>query len=256
MSTTDVLASGETLNKGETDQIKAVTKLVETCKPADAFQSVKSLIEAGDRNHIELGGMLSAIEANNWFEEKGFSSFSEYLSKGIAEEFGFEERTARYLVSTYRSLSDNEIPWHVVSPLGWTKLRYLAPILTADNADDWAAKAAGWTVQQIIAAVKAAKVTGNLNTPPEPQGEPPKSVSFQLFPDQKERVDAAIDHAMKAANTESKAVALDAICLSYIEGAQPVKPVKDQIKDLGYEEALNMISSIWPNIDINVSVPE
>jgi len=258
-STTDVLTSDTAGVETKHDAIQAVAQTVENYNATQAFQQVEALISAGNQSHIELGGVLSAIESNEFYSEKSYSSFSEYLSKGVAEEFGFEERTARYLIATYRSLVDNEIPWGKVEHLGWTKLRYLAPVLTKANVDSWVDKAGAMTVQQIIAAVKAAKAAGNLDAPPETSGETPKSLSFTLFPEQKERVELAVEHAMQAANTESKGTALDAICLNYLEGAQPVahqKTVKDQITELGYEEALNLVAAVYPDIDISVSVPD
>jgi hypothetical protein len=106
---------------------------------SSALTLVTALVEHGGNAEFCLGGVLETIKEKDWYGD--YESFGEF----VRVTCGFDIRQAQHLTRTYRYLVDKQISWTTVKPLGWTKLRLLvnAEELTAENAADWVAKAAG-----------------------------------------------------------------------------------------------------------------
>ncbi|MFM0501951.1 hypothetical protein [Paraburkholderia caffeinilytica] len=106
---------------------------------SSALTLVSAMVEHGGKLDFCLGGVLEAMSNMGWYGD--FESFPEF----VRVTCGFDVRQAQHLMRTYRYLTDKKISWATVKLLGWTKLRLLvnAQKLTAENAADWVAKAAG-----------------------------------------------------------------------------------------------------------------
>jgi len=105
------------------DLIVETVSEIEGMTKADAFSIVPTLIESVDFSYFKLGGVLSAIQDNDWWVDEA-GSFKEF----IPERFGLHYRKAMYLIKIYDGLVEADIPWAKVSGLGWTKLKELADI--------------------------------------------------------------------------------------------------------------------------------
>jgi hypothetical protein len=245
------------------DEVQEADLIVETAKEINAldketaFEVVPSLIDSVDFSYFKLGGVLSAIQDNDWWNDDSpnFRSF-------IEDNFGLHYRKGMYLIKIYDGLVEAEIPWHKVSGLGWTKLKELADILTQENCDEWVAKAESMTTLNLQAAVKAYKA-GDLSTDgtTDPDSSGVSTITFKVHPDQKETINEAVEQAMEDADTEFKGVALEAICMNFLAGGstkEAPKPLSLQatMENHSYEQVLEAFEAIWPEIAVTVELDE
>ncbi len=245
------------------DEVPEVDLIVETAKEINAldketaFEVVPSLIDSVDFSYFKLGGVLSAIQDNDWWngESPTFRSF-------IEDNFGLHYRKGMYLIKIYDGLVEAEIPWHKVSGLGWTKLKELADILTQENCDEWVAKAESMTTLNLQAAVKAFKA-GDLSTDgtTDPDSSGVSTITFKVHPDQKETINEAVDQAMEDSDTEFKGVALEAICMNFLAGgstkeAPKALSLQGTMEKYSYEQVLEAFEAIWPEIAVTVEIDD
>ena len=245
------------------DEVQEADLIVETAKEINAldketaFEVVPSLIDSVDFSYFKLGGVLSAIQDNDWWSDDSpnFRSF-------IEDNFGLHYRKGMYLIKIYDGLVEAEIPWHKVSGLGWTKLKELADILTQENCDEWVAKAESMTTLNLQAAVKAYKA-GDLSTDgtTDPDSSGVSTITFKVHPDQKETINEAVEQAMEDADTEFKGVALEAICMNFLAGGstkEAPKPLSLQatMENHSYEQVLEAFEAIWPEIAVTVELDD
>ncbi len=243
---------------GEADLLVDTAKEINARERASALEAVPSLIDSADFSYFKLGGVLSAIQENDWWQGEDYTKFKEF----VPGEFGLHYRKALYLIDIYDCLVEAEIPWYKVSGLGWTKLKELAKILTQENVDEWVAKAQDTSTIGLIAAVKAFK-QGELSTDgtTDPDSSGVSTVTFRVHPDQKETINEAVDQAMEDSDTEFKGVALEAICMNWLAGgstkAAP-KPLSLQgtMEKYSYEQVLEAFEAIWPEIAVTVELDE
>jgi hypothetical protein len=232
------------------DQIVDTVSYVEHLSQEDAFSTARLLIESGEYSNFKLGGILSKINGEKWTE--GYGSFNDMLA---AEFPTLKRRKAFYLMSIYTNLVEAEIKWSQVGHLGWTKLKELAPILTKENAEEWIAKAEKLTIIQLIEEIRKLSDGGSSDETEETKTL--TTITFKVYEDQKETINDAVTKAKVEAGTEFANVAIENICLSYLTGVAPAGPqktLKEQIADVGYADALGIISEMYENIDIKVAV--
>jgi hypothetical protein len=241
----------------EVDLIVETAKEINALDRETAFEIVPSLIESVDFSYFKLGGVLSAIQDNDWWNDDSpnFRSF-------IEDNFGLHYRKAMYLIKIYDGLVDAEIPWYKVSKLGWTKLKELADILTLENVDEWVEKANNMTTLNLQAAVKAFKqieagISLDGTTPPDSSGV--STITFKVHPDQKETINEAIEQAMEDSDTEFKGVALEAICLNFLAGGstkEAPKPLSLQgtMEKYSVEQVLEAFEVCFPNVNLTAEI--
>lgn len=129
----------------------------------------------------------------------------------VKARFGMSHRKACYLMRIVDALVVSDIPYSKVEHLGWSKLKELAPILTRENVDEMVALADRLTVVALRAHLKG-------HTPLD-------TVTFQVSPDHRARIDAALEHAMAelaldSSRAEDRGKALAAIMEAYLAGCQ------------------------------------
>lgn len=246
------------------DLIVTTSKEVENLTAEAALDMAHKLMDETEFSYFKLGGVLSVIQANSFWEGKGFETFKEFME----EEFGMPYRKGMYLIQIYNDLVESGVPWESVKGVGWTKLKELAKILTEDNVDEWVAKANSMTTIQLQEEIKASFTNGT-----EEGGEETTKVTtvttltFKLHDDQKEIVKACLEKAKVDFGTEYDAVALENIATAYMESGtgkaktvtktvEVAKPLIDSMKDVGWEEAINTFEQAFPNIDISLAVPD
>ncbi len=238
--------------------IAEVVKQVENLSADAAFKETTALIEAVDANYFKVGGLLSAIQANNYFTEKGYDNFKDCIEK----EFGLAYRKAMYLIKIYNAIVAADVEWSKVAKIGWTKLKEIADILTKDNVDELVAKAAELTVLQLQEYVKTL-MQGEGSVPTGEQGAKSDitTLTVKVHPEQKATIKEAMEKAKKEGNTDVDGVALEYVALSFVNTAGKAKPAslgdfKKLMAKAGYEKALEVFTGLWPSIDLKVEVPD
>lgn len=235
----------KTKTKDKSNVLFAVAEEVEGLTKPKALNLAEKLSDTIETDYLRLGGVLKVIYENAWFE--GYETFGSF----VAEKFGFQERKAKYLMEIYTSLIDKMIPWEKVSKLGWTKLKDLARFLTPENVDEWVEKAMPLTVvelQQLLKQENASKEKSVSTT------DDVTTVKFKLKNDQAETIQQALNKAKAEGGTDYDNVALELICTGYLSGSVGGPSLSELMKQVGYEAVLEQFDSLFPNIDITVSV--
>jgi hypothetical protein len=222
---------------------------VETLSKTQALNRADKLAEDIETNYFTLGGVLKLIADNSWFD--GFESFGLF----VYQNYGFQERKARYLMQIYTDLVTKQIPWEKVANLGWTKLKDLAGVLTLENVDDWVAKAEKMTVLELQGALKATQVPTDGTAKATDEFS---KISIKLKPDQMALYTAAINKGKAELGTDFDSVVLENICAGYVGGTVAVAPsadIKTMMKALGWQAALEQFVEVYPEIDLTVKEP-
>jgi len=242
----------EKATEQESDLIVDTVVEIENMTKEEAFELVPSLIENVDFSYFRLGGILSAIQENGWWEGEADS-----FKKFIPERFGLHWRKGYYLIGIFDSLVEADIPWSKVSGLGWTKLKELAPILTQDNVDEWVAKAMDLSVLQLKLAIKASKEAGSSLTADgttDPDSSGVATITFTVHPEQKDTIIQAVEQAQEEVETEFRGVALEAICLNYLAGGNTNEPKQMSLSSIlskhSAESVLDAFEVAFPNVDL------
>lgn len=274
MTTAAAVNETETTVKGTSKKAKtsgdvfldAAQKLENMNKEA-VLKAADKYAEDVELNYFYLGGALSVILQNAFFE--GAESFDQF----VGDRFGFKSRKARYLIDIYNNLVGKSIPWETVRPLGWTKLKDLAPRedFTAETAAAWVEKALPLTVLQLQAMLKGE--TGGDETPETEKGsDDVTTLKFKVHGSQLEVIKQGLSKAKGETQTEHDNEALANICLGYLGGsiqaptanpeALPTDPeaqvalLKALMQAIGAEKALDTYGEVYPEINIVVKEAE
>ena len=124
---------------------------IENTKEQDAVAEIAKLMEETEVRSFRIGGLLSLVQANGWYQP--FASFREF----VETKYGIGYRKAIYWIEIYNRLSNSGIPWEKVKDLGWTKLQIIAVVLTPENVEEWVSVAKSQNTVTLIETVKNAK---------------------------------------------------------------------------------------------------
>lgn len=258
-SPTMLLVKGNKSKKKSTDKmddpISEVCSEVLALDKESAFAQAHALIESVDFNYFHLGGVLSAIQDNEWYLEEGYESFKEC----IEERFGIKYRKAMYLIGIYEYLVEADIPWSKVSKIGWTKLKEIAPYLNSENVDEWAKLASELTVIQLQEYIRNMNKNEEGGSDDEGDGDssPLSTLTIKVHEDQKETILEAIERAKEEYATDYPGVALEAICASYLSGGKKnftKAGAIEYFKQIGYEKGLTIVEKAYPDMNITVEL--
>lgn len=212
--------------------------------------------EARGFNAFVLGGVLVRIAENNWFEDYGYTSFSDLVTNGL----GMSTSTAYDYKKIYVSLIEADVPWEKVEHIGWTKLRWIARYIEKDNVDQWVEAAANMNTHQLHEFAKTqAKEVAEKSLVPKFLGctsekesthvdttaanddasadtdakqeapmvtekaalETPQTKIFKLYPGQLEVVQTAIECVVKESGGIAQNEALTRICMQFLSTYEP-----------------------------------
>lgn len=243
------------LTKGEealVDPIEEVAKAVLSLAPEDALVELLNNVNNVDYNYLKVGGVLSRIQEEKWWMEWGKISFNEFVTTSLA----YKPRKALYLISIYNDLVDCGVPHTKFEGLPWTILKEISSVVTKENVDEWVKYAKTLTLLQLQETVAKHKAGTLDKSSVEAEPSTTVSMSFKVHTDQKETIEQALDKAKHEAGTEFPGVALEAICLHYLAGGK-TKPagLKATMKKAGFQEVLESFGQIWPDIDLEISLP-
>lgn len=238
------------VGKKSKDLIAVIAQEIESLTKVKALNLADKLSENIEADYFRLGGVLKVIYESTWFE--GHESFGAFVS----DRFGFQERKAKYLMEIYTHLVTKQIPWEKVAGLGWTKLKDLARVLTAENVDEWVEKATPLTVAELQALLKGPAAEGKAS---DTVSSDSQTLKFKFKSDQVETVTSALNKAKAEVNTTYDSVALEAICTGYLGGSVGVsagKTLEEQMAEAGAEGVLELFDKLFPHINLTVDMNE
>lgn len=228
------------------DVLSDLVHEIENMKEDEARHMVASLNNETEMTMFKLGGVLSLIQANGWYQP--YASFREFVEKDL----GMHYRKATYWSAIYNHLAESKVPWEKVKGIGWTKLKEIAEVLTVDNVDDWVKIAQSQTTLQLIETVKAHKQKDSPKALEDQSSKTVTTMTFKVHEDQKETVKAAIAKAKDDSGTTVDTAALEFICLDFLGG----QSMADRLKKMGLEAALEAVEKAFPNTNISVELEE
>ncbi len=239
------------------DLIADTSHEIETMTKDNALEEVRNLINAAEFNFFKIGGILSVIQANGWWQESVEDNFKTF----VENVYGIAYRKAIYWIAIYNALVESGVAWDSVKDVGWTKLKEIAQYLTTENVAEWVSRAKKMTTIQLQEYIKS------MNSSDSPAGDGPEteasktsSMTFKVHEDQKMTIRDAIDKSKADNNTEYDAVALEFICMQYLEGTLGAKKsakkqsLPELLGDHTPEQILEVFSELYPDIDIEVAL--
>ena len=219
---------------------------IENTKEQDAVAEIAKLMEETEVRSFRIGGLLSLVQANGWYQP--FASFREF----VETKYGIGYRKAIYWIEIYNRLSNSGIPWEKVKDLGWTKLQIIAVVLTPENVEEWVSVAKSQNTVTLIETVKNAKAKNAQQAITDDSSKTVTTMSFKVHTDQKATIDAAIEKAKSQSGTAAGTVALEFICLDFLGGAS----LSERLKKAGPEAAFKAIEAAFPSYNVEVTMPE
>lgn len=172
----------------------------------------KKIIEEAlriDESYQNLAQLLHETYDNGYYIRWGYENFKEY----VEGELGVQYRKARYLVGIAEMIRDLEIPWQDVEGVGWTKMRTLIPILKEQGVGDWFEIAKQYSVKELEALVKDAKLGFDISAT---GGDRIVTLTFRMTPEQSEIITEALDSAKRAIEATDNVLALEQIAFDYV----------------------------------------
>jgi len=219
---------------------------IENTKETEAVAEIAKLMEETEVRSFRIGGLLSLVQANGWYQP--FASFREF----VETKYGIGYRKAIYWIEIYNRLSNSGIPWEKVKDLGWTKLQIIAVVLTPENVDEWVGVAKSQNTVTLIETVKNAKAKNAQQAITDETSKTVTTMSFKVHTDQKATIDAAVEKAKSQSGTAAATVALEFICLDFLGGAS----LSERLKKAGPEAAFKAIEAAFPSYNVEVTMPE
>jgi hypothetical protein len=203
--------------KSETDLVSKLVEEFERLNRPDAFArlsdtlaKLNTLEAAHEQSFFEIGGMLSIVLKNAWFDP--YPSFDKWAHARL----GMGRAKAHALIHNYDVVAKAGLSAAQFERIGWTKIRVLAPVLRRDNAEYWSERAATHSRAQLKRLVKQQMAPSSAVAP---KGSPATLASdFGCDGAQRQVVVKAIEKAKRASGATSDAVALVHVCASYGSG--------------------------------------
>ncbi|WP_266032519.1 hypothetical protein [Brucella intermedia] len=230
----------------EPDILSDLVHEIENLKEKDARDLIPALSEQTELTMFRLGGVLSLIQANNWFEP--YASFRDFVEK----EHGLAYRKAMYWVGIYNSLSAAKVSWNKVKGIGWTKLKEIALVINEDNQDQWIEIALNSNTLTLIETVKKHLAKDKPQSLEDQSSKTVTTKTFKVHEDQKATIDAAIAKAKEQSSTTVDTVALEYICIDFLGG----QTLEQKLKAMGMEAAFAVLEKAFPEANITVDLDE
>lgn len=251
--------AAEVAAPGNADEVEDFSNVVQTIENMDREASLKAIEQLSEQSGyamFKMGGLFARIKSQGWFDP--FETFEEWAG----EVHGVAKRKAQYSISIYENLVNSEIPFEKCKGIKWSKLKEIAPVMTKETADVWIEKAKEMNVSNLIEAVKAHKksLLASAGGDADATDVTKKVItrSFKLYEDQAEVVQTAIDKAKADMGADENNQALERICLDFLsstgQGGVTVnkKDLSSAIKEVGFEKAIELVASLFPEHDITI----
>jgi hypothetical protein len=195
----------------EPDAIVDLVQGIESLKKDDALARLLELEDDQEKTFFEIGGILSTIQKQKWFDPHAS------LDGWVKNNTGIKRSKARALIQIYDSIVKSGVTWARVKHLEWTKLNAIAGILNGSNADHWIEVASNHNRAEIKKLVQEHLAGSVAQKPGRPSDTQVKIFKFNLHDDrQLEVVVAAIDAAKEGRGLPDDSSALAHICKCYM----------------------------------------
>ena len=232
----------------EADVLQDMVHEIENLKEPTAHKLITELMEETEVTFFRLGGILSVVQANGWYQP--YASFREF----IEQKHGLSYRKAIYWIEIYNRLSNSGIPWAKVKDVGWTKLQIIASVVTLDTVDEWVTVAGAQNTLTLTETVKnaKAKAAGSSGAIEDQSAKTVTTMTFKVHSDQKAIIDAAIEKAKSASSTNVSTAALEFIAQDFLGG----QTLAQRAKAVGADAWLKAAEQAFPGLNIEVTVVE
>lgn len=177
-------------------------------------------IETG---YVDLAQLMSEAYHREYYMKWGFKDFREFCDA----ELGMHYRKALYLVDIWDKVKSLNLSRAKVEKLGWTKMKDIAQVVTAENAAEWMEKAVKMTSRELNEAVKVSRSPDRAAG-----GTVPHITTMNLKMSEAETrvIMEAIEEAKKLTNSDNTVVAVEMICQDWLE-SKGVAPQRTSLED-------------------------
>ncbi len=185
-------------------------------------EEINEIVKQMGENFFVLSEKLHQVYHGTLFIKWGYETFKDY----VESEISFKLRKAQYYVTIWNWFGDlpDEVREKVI-PLGWSKIRLLVGIVNEDNVDEWVEKASDMSVIQLeLEAKKYLSALKNSGEEIPPEADTTTRMTFQVFDDQKEVIDAALELAKGMADSDKKGNLITLICQDFCTSNSSDKP--------------------------------
>ena len=255
-----VVETTKTVHKPKDDFLVQISSEIEKLTAEEALSAIPDLMNETDSNYFRLGGILSVVNANKYYEKDGYENFRSFCETKL----GIPYRKSMYWIHIYEALIESGISWNKVKDVGWTKLKDLASILNVDNVDEWVQRALTSTVHQLQELIKKSQAGTLANSGIEPTDDAPDAgtkstvttITFKVHADQKTLIEEAVVKAKSEAKTEHSGVALESICMNYLSGGKASKQLSlaDVMANHTPENVLTAFGIAYPEFHVTASI--
>lgn len=201
-------------------------------------QAILEAHKAIEENYLAMAQLLSEAYHKDFYAEWGFKDFREY----VETELDVHYRKAMYLVDIWDKVKQLGLSKAKVAKLGWTKMKDIASVVTAENQKEWLEKAEKMNSRELTEAVKVSRSADTSQAGPVPTIT---TMTFRLSEAEANIVTEALEEAKKLTETENVVVALEMICQDWLE-AKGISPSRTNLEDrIKFMEAAYGVEITW-----------
>jgi len=217
---------------GDTEAVRAAL-----ATSHDALEAARVLVTRADETYFTLGGVLNRIaehkdyltitDAGNVPRYQGATAFEDYVEKDL----GVKARKARYLIAIYKHFSVLGLDEKRLTTIGWAKAKEIARAGgTIKDSELLLDFATGHNIDDLKAKIEETSVSaGGDGT--GTSGAKAKKVAFKFvfFQDKADTLQAALDTAKQAIDSEDPNAALDYIMTEWMSAQAGVDMPLEQM---------------------------
>lgn len=212
----------------------------------DATANLRDAEQDIHHNYVKMGILLAHVQRKELFLAAGCENMREYIAKHTELKY----RKAMYLVANANVVQELGITAKDLQGVSWAALRHVLSVIDNSNYKKWLDAARSLPHMKLMAAVdeEKAKQAGNALAKPVMEGNVPVAEvtlkKFNLYPDQLQSVNEALEKAKIEANTDSTGAALDAMAAAYVGKPMSKSSAAAVLPDLSDEGLKRMLSKI------------
>jgi len=179
---------------------EAVSEIM--AEAGDAISAAKMLDARAHETNYTLGGVLAHIQEEGLYKEAGYDGtggFADFVNT----ELSIGYRAAAEQIRIYKIMAPLEVDEARLAAIGWTKVREIINVVTAENVEEKLDFAENHTRDEVIEHVKTEKVVGKKGTRKvTSEGEKGKTATkvtfkFEAFEENGTLIQNALESALK-----------------------------------------------------------
>jgi hypothetical protein len=159
---------------------------------------------------LEMAGLLCETAEQTHWTAAGYDSFADFIQATV----GMKYRTARYLMVVHQTFVERlNVPRPLLMEVGWTKLKEITGVATAENVDEWIETARNNRTSQLIQMVRQ-------QNNEEETVEEYSTLSIGCYAPEKRTIQEAIDFASNQTQSDRPGHNLAMICADFSAGTR------------------------------------